>query len=169
MDLTNLSSGQQIILSEDIFNAVREAIQDLSASTGARNIIFAEANGYPVTYVGDFKGIDLPGLTSLAAGNFSATSKMASMLGQDGSFRYMYHEGESRNTYISDVGFNFILIVVFEPDIALGMVRIYTRKAIDLLRGVLESARVEEDKSREYLDAEFKALLSEELDKSMPF
>ena len=169
MNLSNLSSGQQLILSEDIFNSIRDAIKDLSAKTGAKNIIFAESNGYPVTYVGDFKGIDLPGLAALAAGNFSATAKMASMLGQEGRFRFMYHEGENRNIYISDVGSNFILVVVFEPDIALGMVRIYTRKALNLLTSILESAKVEEDKSREYLDAEFKALLSEELDKSLPF
>jgi len=169
MDLTNLSNGQQLILSEDVFNAIRTVTKELAASTGARHVIFAESNGYPVTYIGDVKGLDLPGIASLAAGNFSATAKMASMLGEPGSFKYIYHEGEDRNIYISSVGFNFILVVIFDAEVALGMVRIYTKKAIDGLTNVLKSAKFEEEKSREFLDAEFKALLNEELDRSLPF
>jgi len=169
MDLTNLSSGQQLILSEDVFNAVRTASQDLAASTGARQVIFAETNGYPVTYVGDVKGLDLPGITSLAAGNFSATAKMATMLGEPGSFKYIYHEGQDRNIYISSVGFNFILVVIFDAEVALGMVRIFTKKAVDSLTDILKSAKFEEEKSREFLDREFKALLNEELDRTLPF
>ncbi len=169
MDLTNLSSGQQLILSEEVFNSIRSAINDLSANTGAKHVIFSETNGYPVTYVGDVKGLDLPAIASLAAGNFSATAKMASMLGEAGSFRYLYHEGEAHNIYISSVGFNFILVVIFDSNVALGMVRIFTRKAIEKLTDILRTAKFEEEKSREFLDAEFKALLNEELDKSLPF
>ena len=47
------------------------------------------------------------------------------------------------------------------------MVRIYTKKAIESLSEMLENAKQEEEESKEFLDMEFKTLLSEELNRSL--
>lgn len=167
MDEKRLGNGQQLILSEELYLKISKLVEKLTISTGAEYIIFCEANGYPVTHFGDIKEADLPAISSLSAGNFSATAQMASMLGENGSFKYLFHEGEDQNLYISNVGFNFLLIVVFKVEVALGMVRIYTKKAIESLGEMLENAKQEEKESKEFLDLEFKTLLSEELNRSL--
>lgn len=167
MDYSNPMHGQQLILSEKIYNEVVKVIGDLYSNIHPQVIVFAESNGYPITYKGDLQNIDLPSIATLSANNFSATAKMASIIGEKDSFRYLYHEGEKTNVYLSNVGFNFILVVVFDAKIALGMVRVYTKKAIEALASLLQSAKEEEEKTSEFVDLEFKTLLSEELNRSL--
>ncbi len=169
MDGFGTNDSQKLILSEEIYNQVTKQMHQLASNTGAECVIFCESNGYPVTYVGDTKGLELPVISSLAASNFSATAKMASLLGEKDSFKYLFQEGEHTNLYISNVGFSFILLVVFDVEVALGMVRIYTRKTIEALGSILESAKADEASAKQFLDLEFKSLLSEELNRSLKF
>jgi hypothetical protein len=92
---------------------------------------------------------------------------MASMLGESDSFKFLFHEGEHSNMYLSNVGFNFVLLVIFDSDVALGIIRIYTKKAIEALTRLLGSIKEEEKKTKELFDLEFKTLLSEELSRSL--
>lgn len=167
MKLAQTDNVQKLILSEDIYNGVAKILRELTANTGAKMVVFCESNGYPVTHDGDTKGMDLQAISALAANNFSATAKMASMFGEGSGFKYVFLEGHDTNIYISDVGFNFILLVIFDASIALGMIRIFTKKAIGSLSELLASAKEDEQKSSQFLDLEFKTLLSEELDRSL--
>ncbi|NIR51684.1 roadblock/LC7 domain-containing protein [candidate division KSB1 bacterium] len=167
METPRDENGQQLILSEEVYNGVAEILDETLANTRAEAVVFCESNGYPILQKGDFRGLDLPGISSLAANNFSATSKMASMVGESGSFKYLFHEGEHNNIYLSNVGFNFILMVIFRADVALGIIRVYTKKAIEQLTELLRCAKKEEDKTKEFLDLEFKSLLSEEINRSL--
>ena len=63
------------------------------------------------------------------------------------------------------MGFNFILIVVFKVEVALGMVRIYTKKAIENLLYVFESSEAGDDASS-ILDQDFSSMLGDMLDES---
>ncbi|MFQ5751847.1 MAG: roadblock/LC7 domain-containing protein [bacterium] len=167
MEGTKKGIGQQLILSEEIYNGIADILNELAGNTRADTIIFCETNGYPVTYKGDIKDLDLPSISALAANNFSATAKMASMIGERASFKFLFHEGERTNIYLSNVGFNFLLMLIFDKSVALGMVRVFTNKAIQALTKLLETAKAEEEKSKEFLDLEFKTLLGEELDRSL--
>jgi predicted regulator of Ras-like GTPase activity (Roadblock/LC7/MglB family) len=167
MLLKKAVNGQQLTLSEEVYRGITKAITELSSKVKSDVVIFCESNGYPVTYQGDIDDIDLSAISSLAANNFSATARMATMLGEDDSFKYLFHEGEHRNIYLSNVGFNFILLVIFGKDVALGMVRIFTKKTIDTLAELLSSVKEQEEHSSQFIDLEFKTLLSEELNKSL--
>lgn len=166
MDLTKKENGQQLILSESMYGKISKVLDNLFANTRAEAIVFCDSNGYPVTNKGNLQGLDLPAIASLAANNYSATAKMASMLGETNSFKFLFHEGERTNMYLSNVGYNFILLIIFETKVALGMVRIFTKKAIDELGVLLTSAKDDEEKSKEFLDLEFKSILGEELDRA---
>ncbi len=167
MDFLNKNDVQQLVLSESIYNDINKIIEDLYSNIHPEVIVFAESNGYPVTAKGNVTGIDLPSISTLAANNFSATAKMASMIGEKDSFRYLFHEGDKTNIYLSNVGFNFILLVIFDSSIALGMVRVYTKKAMQALIDLLKTAKQEEETSNEFIDLEFKTLLSEEINRAL--
>lgn len=158
-------NGQNFILSEEVYNGVCKILEKLANKTRAELVVFCDSNGYPVSHVGANPDMDLWALSSLAANNFSATAEMATMIGEGKSFKFLFHEGERVNTYISDVGFNFILLIVFNVDVAIGMIRIFTNKAIDELTRLLKSET--EKETRDFMDLEFKDLLSKELDRSL--
>ncbi len=71
------------------------------------------------------------------------------------------------NLYLSNMEFDYILLVIFKVDVALGMIRIFTNKAIEALNKLLLSAKEEDEKSGKFLDLEFKTLLNEELGRSL--
>jgi len=167
MESINKGNGVQLILSEDIYNGIARILDELSANTRAETIVFCETTGYPVTHKGDIKNLDLPAISALAANNFSATAQMASMIGEKGSFKFLFHEGRDKNIYLSNVGFNFVLMLIFDVSVALGMIRIYTKKAINELVDLLKTAEEEDRQSKEFLDLEFKTLLGEELNRSL--
>jgi predicted regulator of Ras-like GTPase activity (Roadblock/LC7/MglB family) len=164
MDINN---GKQLILSEEVYNGISKVLDELAASTRADLIVFCESNGYPVVHKGSVDNLDLPIVSSLAANNFSATAKLAAMLGENDAFKFLFHEGEHTNMYLSNVGFNFILLVIFDVEVALGIIRIYTKKAIDALTKLLNSVKDDEKNTKELFDLEFKTLLSEELSRSL--
>lgn len=166
MPMPKQPNGQNFILSEEIYNQVNKILEALATKTRAELVVFCDTNGYPVSHVGDKPNVDLWAISSLAANNFSATAEMAAMVGEKESFKFLFHEGEKNNIYLSAVQYDFILMLIFEADVAIGMVRIFTNKAIDALNQLLETARREEQTSKDFVDLEFKNLLGEEIDRS---
>jgi predicted regulator of Ras-like GTPase activity (Roadblock/LC7/MglB family) len=157
---------QQFMLSTEVFNQVSEVLRELVASTRADFAIFCDANGHPITHAGKAGQINLSALSALAAGDFAATTEIARLLGEREAFRFLFQEGEQRNVYLCNVGFNFLLAIVFEKSVALGLIRIFSNKAVERLKQILEKASQAESKASEFLDVEFGALLGKEFDRS---
>lgn len=157
---------QQFMLSTEGFNQVTDALRDLVASTRADFAIFCDTNGHPITTAGKTSQINLASLAALAAGNFAATGEIARVIGEREGFRFLFQEGEQRNIYLCDVGYNFLLAVIFEKAVAIGLIRIFTNKTVERLRHILEKAAHAERKVSEFLDVEFGTLLGKEFDKT---
>jgi len=158
--------AEQFMLSTETFNQVNEILRELVASTRSDFALFCDANGNPITHHGKQHVVNLSGLAALAAGNFAATSEMARVIGEKEGFKFIFQEGERRNLYLCNVGFNFLLAIIFDKAVALGLVRIFTNKAVESLKGVLEKASQAEKKASDFIDSEFGLLLGKELDKS---
>jgi predicted regulator of Ras-like GTPase activity (Roadblock/LC7/MglB family) len=164
MEVVRNDSNRPFMLSATTYNRISDILADLAAKTRAEAIIFCDTNGNTVTYRGQILGLKLSTLSALAAGNFSATREMAKLIDEPSTFRFLLLEGDRRNIYLSNVGHNFLLVTVFDKEVALGMVRVCSNRAIDDLKEVLDNAKAQEDKTPEFLDAEFRSLLSQELD-----
>lgn len=166
MELAKRREQPQIMLSTEVFNQVSEVLRDLVASTRADFSIFCDANGNPITHAGKAAQINLSALSALAAGDFAATTEIARLIGERDGFKFLFQEGENRNIYLCNVGFNFLLAVIFEKAVALGLIRIFANKSVDRLRQILEKAAQAENKASEFLDVEFGALLGKEFDRT---
>ncbi len=169
MNTNKGGNGQPIVLSGEMYKAIADVLADLSSKTRAKTIIFADMNGHPITQRGQTTEINIPNMAALAAGGFAATSEMAKMVGEKKRFKYIFHEGEKTNIYLLNVGEGFLLVVIFDADIALGMIRIFTKRAIDTLSELLANAKEEEQKASKFLDVEFSNYLNQELDKAFNF
>ena len=126
-------------------------------------------NGHPITQRGTATDIDIANLSALAAGDFSATAEIAKIIGERQQFKFIFHEGEKFNAYLSNVGSDFLLILIFDNKSALGMIRIYTKRAITTLSDVLEMVKEEDQNLSSFVDVDFNKYLNEELDKAFNF
>ncbi len=159
-------STEQFMLSTETFNQVNEILRELVTSTRSDFALFCDANGNPITHHGKQHVVNLSGLSALAAGNFAATSEMARVVGEKDGFKFIFQEGERRNLFLCNVGFNFLLAIIFDKSVALGLVRIFANKAVESLKQVLDKAAKAEEKASDFIDSEFGLLLGKELDKS---
>ncbi|MEL6824085.1 MAG: hypothetical protein AAFP70_20195, partial [Calditrichota bacterium] len=67
--------------------------------------------------------------------------------------------------YLSNVGDNFFLVVVFDVSVTLGLVRIYTKKAIQNLLTVFDTSEAGDDAGK-IIDQDFSSMLGDMLDES---
>jgi predicted regulator of Ras-like GTPase activity (Roadblock/LC7/MglB family) len=169
MNLEQGGNGQPIVLSGEMYKAISEVISELATKTRARTIIFADMNGHPITQRGTVTDIDIANLSALAAGDFSATAEIAKIIGEKEQFKFIFHEGEKFNAYLSNVGQHFLLILIFDSKTALGMIRIYTKRAIATLADVLVLADKSTAAASSFVDVDFNKYLNDQLDKAFNF
>ncbi len=169
MNLGHGGNGQSIVLSGEMYKAISEILSELASKTRSRTIIFTDMNGHPITQRGTAADINISNMAALAAAGFSATAEIAKLIGEKKQFKYIFHEGDNYNVYFSNVGDNFLLILIFSAQTALGMIRIYTKRAIDALSGLIYAAKDEEQKATQFVDIDFNKYLNEELDKAFKF
>ena len=157
--------SRQIILAPQQFDEITKILSELAAKTKASTILLADISGQLITQRGNTDDINTAILSALAASDFAATSEMAKLVGEDAKFKLLFHEGEKRNVYLSNVGDNFFLVVVFDVSVTLGLVRIYTKKAIENLIKVFEESEAADDSSK-IIDDDFSSMLGDMLDES---
>ena len=156
--------SRQVILNGKQYDGITKILTELAIKTKASAILFADMSGQLISQRGNTENMNTTVLSALAASDFAATSEMAKLVGEDAKFKLLFHEGEKRNVYLSNVGDNFFLVVVFDVSVTLGLIRIYTKKAIEDLGRVLDddSGNVAEDEN--IIDSDFSSLLGDALD-----
>jgi predicted regulator of Ras-like GTPase activity (Roadblock/LC7/MglB family) len=147
------------------YEGVKKYLGELYSKTRAKVVLFADMAGQIIAERGDTAEMNTTVLAALAAGDFAATAEIAKLVGEGDRFKLHLHEGETKNVYLTNVGDQFFLIIIFEANVALGMVRVYTKKAVESLVSVVEEAAKNEGFSEEDLiDEDFGNLLAQELD-----
>ncbi len=135
-----LSSGIGTHLSREQLDELDILLAQLRLEVGARCVLLVEGNGYVIATKGYIEDLNVSALAALVAGDFAASSGIASLLGEDGSFRLNYHEGERYNAYSAQVTPEVFLLIIFGPDTRLGVVLHFARQAIPQLREVIAQA-----------------------------
>ena len=167
MTLNQSKNGKRVVFSESSYHKVAKILADFKRMSNANLCVFADMNGYPITYSGELRDLDISTLSALAAGDFAATTEMSKMISGENQFKFIYHEGLSRNIYLCNVGNDYLLIVVFGKNVALGMIRVLANQVINNLHSLLAKLKEESAKASQFLDAEFRDLLNNEIDKSL--
>lgn len=163
------TNGRRWVFSEATFKKINSALGQLCTHLKADVTIFADRSGYPVSYELADNEIDINNLTVLAAGTFSATAEMASLVNETDQFKYIFHEGNYRNIYMCTVGAEYLMVIVFKKETALGLVRVLAQNVVTRLEELVDDLKKENQQAVQVLDEEFKSLLNKELDKTFGF
>jgi CheY-like chemotaxis protein len=115
---------------------IEHLLAQLRAETAARCVLLIEGTGHLIDAKGVIDDLNVAALASLVAGDFAATSSIASLIGEDDAFRMNYHEGEYYSVYSAQVAPQVFLLIIFGQDIKLGSVLYYARQVVPDLKEI---------------------------------
>jgi len=110
---------------------------DDSSATAA---LLIDRSGQPLTTVGPSRTLDTVSIAALAAGAFSSTGALARLLGET-EFSVLFHQGAKENMHVSTVDEQAILLVIFNDQTTVGMVRLFAKEASRAIGEILAEAR----------------------------
>jgi len=165
------SSGElapSLVLSVEQAEAIDRCLDKIADRSGACCIILADVTGQLIAERGQTSSMNTQVLSALAAGELVATHELARLVGEQARFKLLLNEGESQNVYLSDVGEQLIVIIVFDNKTPIGLVRLVLKQAVEELMPILMQSppTVAETIMNEALDGDFAQLLESELDAS---
>ena len=135
--------------------SVEEILDSLLRDTGALTVMLITKQGTVVAEAGNISGLNSTAMAALVAGMFSATHEVARLVGEE-QFSILLQQGERRHIHISLVASQSMMIVVFEDQNRIGMIRHAARKASEKLVGLLAADRSSELASTEISAPAFK-------------
>ncbi len=166
-----LSDGtKKISLSREQYQGISKVLQGFYRQTKCGVVMLSDTSGLALAQSGRLDSHKMMLLSSVAAGNYSATREMARLIGEDEGFKVQFHEGEENNIYVSGIDDNFFLVVVFGKTTTFGMIRVLVSKTITELDEILKTVDADvDDPSRvsaqeQVGDPEFKDELTSRLD-----
>ena len=151
------------ILSAEQADEIEACLDWMAYESGAHCIILADRNGRLISDRGWTDQINTQILSALAAGELAATNEMARLVGEKARFKLLLHEGERRSIYLSDVGEQLIMVVVFNVAVPIGMVRMLLKEAVERLEPILERSGEEQAQMGDEVGEDFTRLLGDEI------
>ncbi len=117
-------------------NAIDNAIKNHLIATGIDHVIYMDMSGNAIAKHHNGKSsLDSTAFAALAAGNFAAVDAMAKLIGES-EFSLLFHKGEKSSIHFSKVNNDTLLILMFNKDISLGIVRL---KASEATKEILQA------------------------------
>lgn len=132
--LTNL------VVSEDELTNIARVLGRLALDTGASYTILLDKSGQLIAAQGQQGQRDLIALGALMAGAFSSSRQVAEILGES-DFRTILQQGVQENILSNLIGDQWLLVVVFDRQTHVGLVKVLARKACDEMERVLDRVR----------------------------
>lgn len=132
-----------------------EVLSDLVRESNALTVMLITKQGTVVATAGDTSYLNTTAMAALVAGMFSATREVARMVGE-GQFSILLQQGERRHIHISLLAGETMMIVVFEDQNRIGIIRHAARKAGEKLAVVLPKIFERQDRSADLSLPEFK-------------
>ncbi|UCF19835.1 MAG: roadblock/LC7 domain-containing protein [Gemmatimonadota bacterium] len=143
---------------------IEEVLDTLLYESNARCALLVDRTGQLVVTVGEQPDFDSAAFASLTAADFSANDQLASLIGEE-EFSSLFHQGRSESMYLADVGKRLILVVLFNKQTTLGLVRIKIRNAVSDLNKAFEEVFGRERGEARPLERDFVNEAEDEIDR----
>lgn len=126
-----------VIVSERELGNIARILGRVTLDTSASHVLLLDKSGQLISAQGQEGQRDVVALGALLAGAFSSSRQVAEILGEH-DFRNILQQGVHESIYSSLVGEQWLLVIVFEKQTHIGLVKVLTRKTTDELERVLE-------------------------------
>lgn len=129
-----------LVVSESELGNIARILGRLTLDTKATHVLLLDKSGQLISTQGQTGQRDVIALGALLAGAFSSSRQVAEILGEK-DFRHILQQGIHESIYTTLIGEQWLLVVVFERETHVGLVKVLARKAADDLERVLERVR----------------------------
>jgi len=119
-------------LTEQEYERIQRIVADLLVQVEADSILLCDRGGSIIAQEAVSSYQDEDNIAALASGAFFATVEMARLVGET-EFRSMLHQGERMSIYMEGTKGDMLLVIVFDKFSNPGLVKLYARKASELL------------------------------------
>ena len=158
--------GIRLALPAELAKQIECILVDLRHNAEAECILLVDVSGQLISAQGRMQGIDPVTVAALAAGDVAARAALARQIGEENPHGSFLHESENKSVYLFSVGGSFILIVIFQADTPLGLIRLFVRRAAERLHPLTAEFEDLMGQPTQVPAADFGATLAEELGKA---
>ena len=128
-----------LIVSDKQMQLVDGVLERLRRVSGSKFVALVSTSGQPITTFPPDIHSDTLSLAALAASSFAATRELAEVLSER-EFTLLFHEGKESNLHVVQVTDQVLLLLTFGRETQVGRVRLYTSRALEVLKPVFERA-----------------------------
>jgi predicted regulator of Ras-like GTPase activity (Roadblock/LC7/MglB family) len=128
-----------LIISDEQMRMIESVLEKLRRVSGGTFVALVSTSGQPITTSPPDSRSDTLSLAALAASSFAATRQLAEVLNER-EFTLLFHEGKESNLHVVQVTEQILLLLTFGRETQVGRVRLYTARALEVLKPVLEAA-----------------------------
>ena len=122
---------------EEDYWAINNVLEDLLASSQARNVLLIDRTGQLISHCGPEVNFDLTIFASLCAADFEANYQLARLVGEK-DFSTLYHQGAKDSMYLGKIAKGVVLVVLFDKSTTLGLVRLRVKRAVEELDKIID-------------------------------
>ncbi len=155
-----MTTRKGLVINDRQLDLCDDLLQKLKEVSGSTFLALISTSGQPITTASDEYHPETLSLASLAASSFAATQQLARIL-DESEFTLLFHEGRALNLHVTQVTEQVLLIVTFGRETQVGKVRLYTQRAVEVLRQIFE---VREDDEIPAMDADFESTAGRVID-----
>jgi predicted regulator of Ras-like GTPase activity (Roadblock/LC7/MglB family) len=149
----------------EMVNQVEQILAHLLRMTEAECALLADTSGQLISMEGKMEAGDPAAVAALAVGGLRAMAELSRQVGEANPRGALLHEGERKSIYLLNVANSLILIVVFSADTLVGLVRLFSGRAVGQLRPLAAEFGRLLRQSSETDVTDFGAALSDELER----
>ena len=155
-----------LVISDEQMQMIDGVLTKLQHVTGSNFVALISTSGQPITVVPADAESDTLSLAALAAGSFAATRQLAQVL-KEREFTLLFHEGKESNLHVMQVTEQILMLLTFGRETQVGRVRLYTSRALEVLKPIFERAEDTEGDSR-MMDPEYSLGVGSAIDDLFP-
>lgn len=126
-----------LVISESELGNIASLLGRLTQDTGAGHVLLLDKSGQLISAQGQDAQRDIVALGALLAGAFSSSRQVAEIFGEQ-DFRNILQQGVHESIYTSLIGEHWLLVVVFDKQTHVGLVKVLARRAGEELERVLD-------------------------------
>jgi predicted regulator of Ras-like GTPase activity (Roadblock/LC7/MglB family) len=155
-----------LVISDEQMQMIDGVLTKLQHVTGSDFVALISTSGQPITMVPPDVESDTLSLAALAAGSFAATRQLAAVL-KEREFTLLFHEGKESNLHVMQVTEQILLLLTFGRETQVGRVRLYTTRALEVLKPIFEHAEDNEGDTQ-LIDQDYSRQAGTALDELFP-
>ena len=136
-----------LVINDEQMKMIDGVLTKLQHVTGSHFVALISTSGQPITVCPPDAQSDTLSLAALAAGSFAATRQLAEVL-KEREFTLLFHEGKESNLHVIQVTDQILMLLTFGHETQVGLVRLYTTRALGVLKPIFEHAEDTEGDDR---------------------